>query len=187
MPHASALLVLDMQNAAVAISHRPKETVTTIALLQERARAAGVPVITVQHDGPGLEPGTEAWRTVPELAPGEGEKTVRKGSADAFLDSDLGPFLTALGVTEVVVTGFATEFCVDSTARQALSRGYDLVLVADGHTTSARPDVDGFVASDRAVLHHNAIYRHIGFPGRSIRVLLAADVDFTAPPVPDPA
>ncbi|MCX5603514.1 isochorismatase family protein [Streptomyces phaeochromogenes] len=187
MPHASALLVLDMQNAAVAISHRPKETVTTIALLQERARAAGVPVITVQHDGPGLEPGTEAWRTVPELAPGEGEKTVRKGSADAFLDSDLGPFLTALGVTEVVVTGFATEFCVDSTARQALSRGYDLVLVADGHTTSARPDVDGFVASDRAVMHHNAIYRHIGFPGRSIRVLPAADVDFTAPPVPDPA
>ncbi|MEV7342222.1 isochorismatase family protein [Streptomyces sp. NPDC093544] len=187
MPHTPALLILDMQNAAVAISHRPKETVATISLLQERARAANVPVITVQHDGLGLEPGTEAWRIVPQLAPGEGEKTVRKGSADAFLDSDLGPFLTALGVTEVVVTGFATEFCVDTTARQALSRGYDLVLVADGHTTSARPDIDGFVASDRAVMHHNAIYRHINFPGRSIRVLPAADVDFTAPGVPDQA
>ncbi|MFE9768247.1 isochorismatase family protein [Streptomyces sp. NPDC005808] len=187
MPHAPALLVLDMQNAAVAIAHRPKETVATIALLQERARAANVPVITVQHDGQGLEPDTEAWQIVPELAPGEGEKTVRKGSADAFLDSDLGPFLTELGVTELVVTGFATEFCVDTTARQTLSRGYDLLLVADGHTTSARPDVDGFVSSDRAVLHHNAIYRHINFPARSIRVLPAADVDFTAPAVPDQA
>jgi len=187
MPHAPALLVLDMQNAALAIAHRPMETIATIALLRERARAANVPVVTVQHDGSGLEPGTEAWRIVPELAPGEGEKTVRKGSADAFLGSDLGPFLTELGVTEVVVTGFATEFCVDTTARQALSRGYDLVLVTDGHTTSARPDVDGFVASDRAVLHHNAIYRHINFPARSIRVLPAADVDFTAPQGPDHA
>ncbi|MEU2560479.1 cysteine hydrolase family protein [Streptomyces longispororuber] len=181
MSHVPALLVIDMQNAAVALSHRPRETVATIASLERRARAAGVPVIAVQHEGAGLEPGTEGWAIVPELAPLEGETTIRKGSADAFLGSDLDPCLRALGVTEVVVTGFATEFCVDTTARQALSRGYDLLLVADGHTTSARPAVDGFVASEQAVAHHTAVYRHLSFPGRSIRVLPAARIDFTAP------
>ncbi len=82
-------------------------------------------------------------------------------------------------MTEVVVTGFATEICVESTARQALSRGYDVVLVADGHTTSGRPAASGRSAAPEAsVAHHNEIYRNLRFPGRRVRVLPAAEVDF---------
>lgn len=65
MPHASALLVIDMQNTLVAIAHRAAETVATIAGLRERAHAAGVPIVTIQHRGEGLEAGTEGWRIVP--------------------------------------------------------------------------------------------------------------------------
>lgn len=82
-------------------------------------------------------------------------------------------------MTEVVVTGFATEICVESTARQALSRGYDVVLVADGHTTSVRPAAPGrYAAPEASVAHHNEIYRNLRFPGRRVRVLPAAEVDF---------
>ncbi|MFF0434496.1 isochorismatase family protein [Streptomyces sp. NPDC004327] len=181
MTHAPAVLVIDMQNALAEIAHRADDTVAVIAGLCARARAAGLPVITVQHHGGGLEPGTPGWRIVPELAPADGESVIAKTSADSFLDTGLDAALRALGATELVVTGFATEICVDTTARQALSRGYDLVLVADGHTTSVRGGEGPYAAPDASVAHHNEIFRNLDFPGRSVRVLPAADVDFSPP------
>jgi nicotinamidase-related amidase len=183
MPPGTALLVIDMQNATIAMAHRAAETVAAIAGLSERARAAGVPVVTVRQRGEDMVPGTEGWRVVSALAPREGEPVVDKTTPDSFLDTDLDATLKALGVTEVIVTGFATEVCVDTTARQALSRGYDLVVVADGHTTSARTEADAgdLVPADRSIAQYNAIYRMIGWPGRRIRVRVAADVDFAAP------
>ncbi|WP_399889422.1 cysteine hydrolase family protein [Streptomyces sp. BBFR51] len=183
MPSGTALLVIDMQNSTVAMAHRATETVAAIAGLSERARAAGVPVVTVRQRDEGMVPGTEGWRIVPELAPREGEAVVDKTTPDGFLHTDLDATLKALGVTEVIVTGFATEICVDTTARQALSRGYDLLVVADGHTTSVRTEADAgdLVPADRSIAQYNAIYRTIGWPGRRIRVRAAADVDFVAP------
>ncbi|WP_328471767.1 cysteine hydrolase family protein [Streptomyces sp. NBC_00448] len=181
MAHVPALLVIDMQNDTVAIAHRAAETVAVIAGLRERAGVAGVPVVTIQDQGGGMTAGTEGWRVVARLAPGEGESVVHKTSPDGFLGTDLDRVLKERGVTEVVVTGFATEICVDTTARQALSHGYDLVVVADGHTTSVRPDGGTFASPARSIAHHNEIFRHLGFPGRSIRVLPASEVDFAQP------
>ncbi|MFB7970494.1 cysteine hydrolase family protein [Streptomyces rubiginosohelvolus] len=173
-PPASALLVIDMQNTLVAIAHRASATVAAVAGLQARARAAGAPVVFAQQQDEELEPGT-----VPELAPAAGEPVVPKAAPDSFLGTELDAVLRARGVTEVVVTGFATEICVESTARQALSRGYDVVLVADGHTTSVRPAASGrYAAPAASVAHHNEIYRNLRFPGRRVRVLPAAEVDF---------
>ncbi|MDT0609448.1 cysteine hydrolase family protein [Streptomyces lancefieldiae] len=183
MPSHSALLVIDMQNAMVAMAHRAAETVAVIAGLRERARAAGVPVVTVRHRGDDVVPGSEGWRIVAELAPRAGEPVVDKTTPDSFLDTALDATLKALGVSEVIVTGFATEVCVDTTARQALSRGYDLTVVADGHTTSVRTAADAgeLVPADRSIAQYNAIYRTIGWPGRRIRVRAAADVDLATP------
>ncbi|MBB5940350.1 cysteine hydrolase family protein [Streptomyces zagrosensis] len=178
MPHACALLVIDMQNSLVAIAHRADETVATIAGLRQRAKAAGVPIVTIQQRGDELEPGTGGWQIVPELAPGADETVVHKTSADSFLDTNLDTTLQTLGVTEVVITGFATEICVDTTARQALSHRYDLVLVADGHTTSGRPDSGAYASPQQSIAHHNEIFRHLDFPARSIRVLPASQVNF---------
>ncbi|MFI1934085.1 cysteine hydrolase family protein [Streptomyces sp. NPDC020330] len=178
-PPVPALLVIDMQNALVAMAYRASATVAAIAGLQERARAAGAPVVLVQQRDEELEPGTEGWRIVPELAPAPGETVVPKGAPDSFLDTELDAVLRARGVTEVVVTGFATEICVESTARQALSRGYDVVLVADGHTTSVRPGPGPYAAPEASVAHHNEIYRNLRFPGRRVRVLPSAEVAFT--------
>ncbi|WP_122617643.1 cysteine hydrolase family protein [Streptomyces sp. Tu 4128] len=180
MPTRSALLVIDMQNATVAMAHRGAETVAAIAGLSERARAAGVPVVTVRQRDEGMVFGTEGWQVVPELAPRAGEPVVDKTTPDSFLDTGLDALLKDLAVTEVIVTGFATEICVDTTARQALSRGYDLVVVADGHTTSVRGPEDGdLMPADRSVAQYNAIYRTIGWPGRRVRLRAAADVDLS--------
>lgn len=172
-PHRAALLVIDMQHNMRAIMHRPDHTVGAIAGLSSRARAANVPVITVHQQGCG--------EALPGLAPRNGEPVVTKTCADAFLDTDLDETLIRLGVSEVLVTGFATENCVETTARQALSHGYDLVLVADAHTTSIRAQPTDFALPDQSIAHHNEIYRHIDFPHRNVRVLPAAEIDFLAP------
>jgi nicotinamidase-related amidase len=157
MPHTPALLVIAMQNALMGIAHRP--------------------VVTVRQGDEELVPGTEGWRVVPEPAPREGEAVVDKTTPDSFRDTDLDGTLKDLGATELIMTGFATEVCVDTTARQALSR-----VAADGHTTSLRGEADAeLVPADRSIARYNAIYRTIGWPGRRIRVRAAADVEFTAP------
>lgn len=174
-PHRCALLIIDMQAGVRPIMHRPDRTVAVIAGLAARARAAGVPVVSVQQRGRGA--------VVPELAPHDGdEAVVTKTTANAFLGTALDAALRRLGVTEVLVTGFATENCVETTARHSLTLGYDLVLVADGHTTSLRPVVTDFVPPDVSIAHHNEIYRHIDFPDRSVRVLPAADIDLAGLP-----
>ncbi|MFC0598240.1 isochorismatase family protein [Streptomyces palmae] len=172
-PHRPVLLVIDMQDAMVPIMYRPARVVETIASLGSRARALGVPVVTVRQRGCG--------GVLPELAAQEGESVIDKTTADAFLGTDLDATLRRFGATEVMVAGFATENCVETTARQALSHGYDLVLVADGHTTSLRPARTDFVPEAQSIAHHNEIYRHIDFPDRSVRVIAAADIDFAAP------
>ncbi|MGW7280214.1 isochorismatase family protein [Streptomyces sp. NPDC054844] len=182
MPYGAALLVIDMQHAMAAIAHRAAETVAVIAGLSERARAAGVAVVTVRHRGDEVVPGTQGWRVVPEPAPREGEPVIGRTTPDGFLATDLDETLKAPGVTEMIVTGVATEVCVDTTVRQVLSRGYDLVLVAGGHITSRRSAVDAgeLVPADRSVAQYDTVYRTIGRPGRRIRVRAAVDVDFAA-------
>jgi hypothetical protein len=53
-----------------------------------------------------------------------------------------------------------------------------MVLVADGHTTSARPGPGPYAAPEASVAHHNEIYRRLRYPGRRVRVLPVAEVDF---------
>ena len=105
--------------------------------LLESARAASVPIVHVKNDGPAGEPdepGTPGWELV--FAPLPGEPVVRKDVGDTFESNPaLADVLHAMGVTTLVVAGLQSEACVQSTARGALQRGFDVVVPADGHAT----------------------------------------------------
>ena len=114
----------------------------------------------------------------PAVAPQPGDVVLDKDSADSFLGTPLDGVLRERGVRRVVVAGFATDYCVDSTSRSALSHGYDLVLVADGHTTPERPADSPLPGAAQVVVHHNAVFATIAYAGRAIRVVPSASVDF---------
>lgn len=177
MAHTPVLLVIDMQVFFLGSAHRAAETVSRITGLRARALEAGVPIITVRQHSHYLEMGSSEWQVEPALAPGEGEIVVEKTTADSFLGTDLDARLRELGATEVIVTGYATEFCVDATWKQALSHGYDVTLVADGHTTFERDD-DLYVSASRSIELFNMIASSIEYPPRTVRVERAADIDF---------
>ena len=71
----------------------------------------------------------------------------------------------------VLVTGWATDFCVDATIRSAVSNDYDVVAVADGHTLNDRPHLD----APSVIRHHNWIWSEL-ITNRSIRVASTAEL-----------
>lgn len=178
MAHDTALVIIDVQ-AGMLDEAIPEEraTLATIAGVLERARTAGVPVIYVQHDGgPGhpLEVDTPGWRVHPAIAPREGEPVIRKRASDSFYKTPLKEEMEARGVRRLVVTGAMTEYCVDTTCRRALSEGYDVTLVADGHATFDRDDMP----AERIKAYHNSRLAQLAHPDHAVTVLPAAEVAF---------
>src|SRR4051812_17281036 len=117
----TALLVIDVQNGVVRDAHDRDHVVANIATLVDKARAAGVDVVWVQHQGDDLPRGSEGWQYVSELVPGEEEPVVHKSYADSFEDTDLETVLAVRGVGRLVVAGAQTDECIRSTLRGAIT------------------------------------------------------------------
>ena len=173
----TALLVVDVQNGVVGGAHERDAVVANIDTLVEKARRARVPVVWVQHSDEQLARGSEEWRIVPELAPGEVEPLVEKHYGDSFEDTDLETVLSGLGVGRLVVVGAQTDECVRSTLHGAFVRGYDTTLVSDAHTTEDLTEW-GAPPPDKVVDHTNLYWQYQSGPGRMAEVVSAADLRF---------
>src|SRR5215831_2968017 len=94
----TALLVVDVQNGVVGGAHERDAVVANVGSLVDRARQEQVPVVWVQHSDQQLAKGSDDWRIVPELAPGDDEPLVEKSYGDSFEDTTLEAILSGLGV-----------------------------------------------------------------------------------------
>ncbi|MFS4095075.1 cysteine hydrolase family protein [Streptomyces sp. AF1A] len=174
----TALLVIDVQNGVMVPSSPNREdVVANIATLVDKARAADVPVVWVQHQDEELVPGTQPWEYVPELKRLDGEPLVAKRYGDSFEDTDLESELAERGVGHLVVTGAQTDACIRSTLHGALVRGYDATLVADAHTTEDLTEY-GAPAPDQVIAHTNLYWSGQHAPGRRGGTVKTADVTF---------
>src|SRR6266700_4645615 len=79
----TALLVVDVQEGVVGGAHKRDAVVANVGSLVEKARRERVPVVWVQHSNDGLARGSDDWRIVPELTPGEAEPLVEKSYGDS--------------------------------------------------------------------------------------------------------
>lgn len=171
---AQALLVIDVQNAIFELPvplHEPELFLSRVRGLVERARRAEVPVIFVQHlgkHGSPLAAGSSGRAIHAAIAPRAGEVVVEKSAPDAFMDSPLAERLA--GVQELVVCGFATQDCVDTTVRSAFARGYSVVLAAGAHTTTA----NAVLSAEQIVAHHELVLR------RFAQVVASEAIEFAA-------
>jgi nicotinamidase-related amidase len=138
--------------------------------------------VWVQHHSEQLQPGSEEWRIVPELDPGESEPVVEKAYGDSFEDTNLESILADLGIGRLVVVGAQTDACIRSTLHGALVRGYDTTLVSDAHTTEDLSQW-GAPAPELVIAHTNLYWGEQTAPGRSAGTVATADVDFRALPV----
>jgi nicotinamidase-related amidase len=117
--------------------------------------------------------GARGWEIFDELVKTPEDLVVEEEACDAIYQTSLEGKLRERGVDQLVITGLQTEFCVDSTCRVALSLGFDVTLVADGHSTG-----DSHMPAADVVAHHNAILANVVHPDSAIRVIDGADVAF---------
>jgi nicotinamidase-related amidase len=155
-----ALIVVDMQRGSFTEAkprHDADGLVARLNKLARRVRETGGLIIFVQHEGPpgdAHHPSLPGFDLLPNLHLEPADIRVSKRSCDAFLGTRLEEELAAASVGELIVTGCATDFCVDTTVRAALARGYKTIAPCDGHTTADRPHL----VAVKIIEHHNAIW-----------------------------
>ncbi|MES2071580.1 MAG: cysteine hydrolase family protein [Pseudomonadota bacterium] len=175
----SALIVIDVQRGLFDAEPRPADADAVIARingLTTKARAAHVPVIFVQHERAEglLQYSTPSWDLEQQLQVAAGDHHIRKTTPDSFLRTNLGELLLSLDVEKVVLCGYATEFCVDTTTRRSAALGYEVLLAADAHTTHDK----AHATAAQIRLHHNATLPDISSFGPVISAVNAADIQF---------
>lgn len=154
---AGALLMIDCQNtyrAGVLRLEGVEEAVTEAALLLDRARSAGIPVFHVMHDageGSPYDVRAEIGQISDEVAPAQGEPVIVKSYPSSFKDTPLDELLRATGRLDVVLAGFMTHMCVNSTARDAFNLGYRPTIVASATATRDLPGRGGVTVPAAAV------------------------------------
>ena len=173
----TALLVVDVQNTVLEGAHERDAVVANVGSLVEKARRERVPVVWVQHFDEEIVRGSDDWRIVPELTPGDAEPLVEKSYGDAFEDTALETVLSGLGVGRLVIVGAQTDACIRSTLHGALARGYDTTLVSDAHTTEDQSEW-GAPPPDQVIAHTNLYWTYQTAPGRTAGTVQTTAVDF---------
>jgi nicotinamidase-related amidase len=171
--------VIDMQAGMIPVLWQGAQLVERIGELISAARKAEVPVIAIQQTGPPgspFDPVSPGWRLDARLGVGEGDLRIQKSATDSFFGTELGDVLSARGITTVIVVGAATDFCVDATVRAAVSRGLNVDLVSDGHTTASNGDPDAELNPEQIIAHHNRILSQAIHPGGHVHLIKAAEV-----------
>lgn len=167
-----SLLIIDMQVGAFHGPHAQYDADAVIARinrLSETVRALGGAVVFVQDDGRvggAYEPGTRGWELLPELIRTDRDLVVHKTACDAFYETNLKAELDRRGTSELLITGSATEYCVDTTVRAAASLDYQVTVVSDAHTMEPR----SHLPPEAIRAHHNLVWAGLSLPRATIRV-----------------
>jgi nicotinamidase-related amidase len=176
----AAVLIIDVQVGLFCTAPPPFDAVGVIARMNyvaAKARTAHVPVIFIQHDGPPqgnwLVPNTDRWLLHPELKRLESDPIIRKTTGDAFYGSDLERTLRVSGIQQLVLMGYATDFCIDSTLRNAASKEFELFVISDAHTTNDAPMLKAYLIRD----YFNWVWSD-SLSRCGIRVSTAAEIQF---------
>ncbi|MDM0111482.1 cysteine hydrolase family protein [Variovorax sp. J22R133] len=179
----TAVLVIDVQQGLCegeGAAFDCEGTMARINRVTRKARQAGAPVIFVQHESTTgyLVHGSPDWQLAKGLEVEPADLKVRETTPDAFLRTDLEAILKSRDIAQVVVCGMHSEFCVDTTARRALSLGYPVLLVADAHTSAG----NAAITAQQVIAHHNATLTNISSFGPRAVAVSSNDLKFTAEP-----
>ena len=175
MPH-DALVVVDMQVGLLdgLPKHDLTDVVRRINAVAAFVRGQGGTVVWIRHcgkAGDGFARHEPGWAFLPELDRQPADLEIEKTLNDSFAGTALHETLQRLATECVVIAGWATDSCVDSTLRSAVSHDYHVVAVSDAHTLSDRPHLE----APAVIRHHNWVWSDL-LTNRSIRVVTADEL-----------
>lgn len=155
-----ALLIIDVQMSMFSYEnfrpYKEEELLENLYALINSAREKDVPVIYVQHtsvEDNEYNREKATWLIHPMIAPKGDEVVVEKHYCDSFYETTLQEVLKEKGITELIIAGMQSDYCVDTTCRRAFSLGYDITLVEDAHSTFD----NSILKAEQIVRHHNLV------------------------------
>jgi nicotinamidase-related amidase len=140
-----ALLVIDVQNeyftGQLPVTY-PDGSLENILKAMDTASQQDIPIIVVQHTEPEENPssfkkGSQEWELHPEIAKHSCSLFIEKNLPGSFTSTALEGWLRAQGVDTVVISGYMTQVCCDTTARQAVHLGFSVEFLSDSTGTLA--------------------------------------------------
>ena len=158
-----ALLVIDVQNeyftGKLPVSY-PLESLGNITKAMDAASEHGVPVVIVQHvavaqDAPVFKKGSPEWELHPDIAQRPHDLLVEKSLPGSFTNTNLEAWLRTNSIDTLVIAGYMTQMCCDTTARQAFHLGFSVEFLSDATGTLAIKNDAGSVTAEelhRAIL-----------------------------------
>lgn len=158
MKNKTALLIIDVQTGMFPEEepvYKGSTLLLTIRNLITKAKKNDSPIIYIQHNGPTghpLEVGTKGWTIHPDIAE-DSSIVIQKTTPDSFFQTELEAELTKRGITDLVLTGIQTDYCVDTTCRRAFSLEFNSTLVTDAHSTWDSGDL----TAQQIIDHHNKV------------------------------
>jgi nicotinamidase-related amidase len=165
--------VIDMQKESFSTTVQRFDSqgiVQRINHLVASFREKGDKVIYIQHDGTRegcYIPFTEPWELLPQLDVQTHDLIMSKTANDAFYQTTLKQTLQALPLEELVITGCASDFCVDATIKSALTNDFPVTVISDGHTTADRPGL----TAKQVVDYYNWLWQELSPTKFKIKVL----------------
>ena len=158
-----------LHSAVSAVMDKTGMLPKTVALV-EAARAAGVTIMhapitfaagygeLTRHpygilkgvvDGNAFVKGTWGAAIVDDLAPAEGDIVIEgKRGLDTFASTNLDFILRSKGIDTVIIGGFLTNCCVESTMRSAYENGYRVITLTDCTAATSAEEHDNAIAYD---------------------------------------
>lgn len=167
---STALLIIDVQQSLVdegiweyvRVIERVNQLIAT-------ARSEHIPIVLVRDSR--VEPNGAFHKSLHHETH---DIKIVKSFCDSFMETHLDEILRSKKISKLVVGGMQSDFCVDTTCRQAATLGYDVLLVADAHSTL---DHEHLKAA-QIVAHHNRILRNLDSAKGRVRVLETENVSF---------
>ncbi|MDO6824914.1 cysteine hydrolase family protein [Marinobacter sp. 1_MG-2023] len=141
----SALVIIDAQNTyreGLMKLDGVEPALEECKALLERFRAAGRPVFHIQHDAGAGSPydlNAPVGQIADVVAPEAGEPVITKNYPNSFAQTDLDAQLKLAGIKNLILVGFMSHMCVNSTARGAFTLGYNPTVVASATATRSLP------------------------------------------------
>jgi len=158
-----ALIVIDVQNVYFNEGLKvvyPAGSLENILKAMDEAGARGIPIIVIQHSAAtplskGFQKGSAGWALHPEIERRPRNVLIEKTLPGSFTGTNLEAWLRERQIDTVAITGYMTQMCCDTTARQAFHLGFAVEFLSDATGTLAISNPAGSVTAEelhRAIL-----------------------------------
>lgn len=151
-----ALLVIDVQNeyfdGKLPVKY-PENSFKNIIKAIDYANQKNIPVILVQHTNldvysPNFQKGSREWEIHEEVLAKDHDIIIEKNLPGSFTGTQLESFLIENDVKKVAICGYMTHMCCDTTARQAMHRGFGVEFLNDATGTLDVSNYSGDISAE---------------------------------------